>query len=198
MNPTAWKWTRLGLVALALGVAGSATGRPGECACVPAPTTLDELAALSIEQLDDLFRRSEVGGPVVGVTEGRLLCLTDRFLPRLKVRFSGVVWRGKGVCEDGHFTNRWAGHVDAIRSQAFVGPSLLDGRPATIMQYPAGTALFENVRDEFREVSPGLFFGPVWERCPCPRVRGYVALRVIPCRKQKGCPENGGACRAGP
>jgi len=197
MNPSAyWKWLRCSVgvfVLLACGAA-VAVAYQGACPCEEStwtPTTLDDLQSLSICELEDLYRRSELGRPMTGVGEGRLLCLTDPRLPRLKVRIARTVWRGKGACEDGYFTNRWIGGVDWIDSHYVVGPSWVDGKPSVIMEYAPKTPLFENMHDELREVSPGLYFGPVYERFPCPKLRGYVGVKLKPCAKQKGCPENG-------
>ena len=113
---------------------------------------------------------------------GRVVLLTDRRLPRVKAGAANAVWRGKEWAADGSFVNRWAGGVRAIGSQAVIGPSWADGRPAVVMEYPPGTPLFANTRDELREVAPGLYLGAFYDRCPCPRLRGYFALTIDPCR----------------
>jgi hypothetical protein len=143
--------------------------------------TLDRLQRMSACQLGDLFTQAEMGRPLLGVARGRLLHLTDRRLPRVKVRLANLVWRGKAACEDGYFVNRWVCGIERIDSHYTIGPSWVDGRPAIIMEYPPGTALFENMHDELREVAPGLYLGPVFERFPCPKFRGYVALQLEGC-----------------
>ncbi len=37
------------------------------------------------------------------------------------------------------------------------------------------------MHDELREVAPGLYVGPVIERCPCPKLRGYIGLQREAC-----------------
>ena len=76
--------------------------------------------------------------------------------------------------EDGYFINRFIGNINWIDSNYVVGPERIDGKPAIIMEYAPGTPLFANMHDELREVAPGLYMGPVYERCPCPKLRGYV------------------------
>lgn len=182
MRPSArWKRGRLYVGALGVLLAVALTGRSE-----PKPNTtcldLDALQRMSPEQLAELFDQADVGRPFVGAFEGRLLFTTDRRLPRLKVKMSNFAWKGKTAGEDGRFTNRWVGKVNAISSHVTIGPSWMDGRPAVVMEYAPGTPLFANSRDELREVAPGLYVGPLYERCPCPKLKGYLGLRLIdPC-----------------
>jgi hypothetical protein len=46
------------------------------------------------------------------------------------------------------------------------------------MEYAPETPVFANTRDELREVAPGLYMGPLYDRFPCPRLRGYIALEA--------------------
>ncbi len=175
-----WGWVRLLAATLGVLLWGSLVRGDEPCRCL----TLDDLQRMSPCQLRALFLNADVGAPLTGCGRGRLLYLTDRMLPRVKVRLANLVWRGKYVSGDGCFVNRWVAGVEAIGSHYVIGPSWVDGRPAVIMEYPPGTALFGNMHDELREVAPGLYLGPVYERFPCPRFRGYVALQAEPC---KGC-----------
>jgi hypothetical protein len=49
--------------------------------------------------------------------------------------------------------------VKAVTADWYLGESLRDGGPALIVDYSRGPRLFRNVRDEIREVSPGMFLG---------------------------------------
>lgn len=138
---------------------------------------LDELQKMNHCQLESLFREGTLSGPLQGKLRGRLLYLTDRRLPKLKVRLANAVWRGKAASADGAFVNRWVGKKERIGSCYVIGPSWIDGKPAIIMEYPPKTALFENMHDELREIAPGLYLGPVYERFPCPKFRGWIALQ---------------------
>jgi hypothetical protein len=171
----------LRLVLLALGVlfaaAISAPAGARDCDCQP--LTLERLQRMSTCELMALYRASEVGTPLNGTARGGLVNLTDRVLPRLKVRLANIPWRGKKARScDGYFINRWVGNVEWIDSYYVVGPSWIDGKPAVIMEYEPGTPLFWNMHDELREVAPGLYFGPVYHRHPQPYLRGFVALQM--------------------
>jgi hypothetical protein len=163
-------------VAVLGGLAIDARGGPPEC------LTLQQLRRMTEPELADQFARAEVGQPPVGVGRGEVVCLTDGRLPRAKARLTNAVWRGKAFADDGSFVNRWAGGVKAIGSHYTIAPSWADGRPAVVMEYPAGTPVFANTHDELREVAPGLYLGALYDRCPCPRLRGYFVLRIDPCR----------------
>ena len=158
-------------VVLVLVVAVSGRGDPG-CGL-----TLDQLRRMSECELAELFARSDVGTPPVGKARGKVMALTDR-RPRLKAALQNAVWKGKMLEEDGSFVNRWVGGVRAVGSHYVIGPSWVDGRPAVVMEYPPGTPVLENTRDELREVAPGLYLGPLFDRYPCPKFRGYVALEI--------------------
>jgi hypothetical protein len=160
-------------------VLASAAGRgdPGGC------LTMDQLRRMSACELAELFSRSEMGRPPVGPGRGRVLCKVDTRHPRLKAGMNNAVWKGKTVACDGAVINRWAFGVKAIGVRAEVGPSWIDGRPATVFDYPPDTPLLGNTRDELREVAPGLYLGPLYEKCPCPRLTGWLAVQFdCPCR----------------
>ena len=177
-----WLRSFLAVLGSLFGMALMAHGEP-QTGC---PLTLDQLRRLSPDELHQLFVDAEVGRPLVGVARGRLLCVTDHRLPRLKVGLSNAFWRGKCADEDGAFINRWVGGVQVLNSHYVVGPSWVDGRPALLFDYPPETALFGNMHDEVREIAPGLYLGPIYDRCPCPKFRGYLALQVAPCTELGG------------
>ena len=162
--------------AAALGIllAAALTARSDPPGCL----TLDRLKRMSEAELAEEFARAEVGRPPVGVARGRVVCVTDARLPRAKRGLQNAAWRGKELADDGSFVNRWAGGVRAIGSRYVIGPSWADGRPAVVMEYPPGTPLFANTRDELREVAPGLYLGPLYDRFPCPRSHFLTMWRI--------------------
>src|SRR5262249_29965830 len=86
-------------------------------------------------------------------------------------------WEGKHIAPDGSFTNQWK-RRKALSSCITVGPSYLDCRPAIIFEYPWYTPLFGPMRDEYREIAPGLFLGRMYRRRPCVRFLGYSCLQL--------------------
>lgn len=146
-------------------------------AVADAPRTLADLRRMSPCELEALFRQAEPGAPPAGVAAGRLLYSTDPRHPRPAACLSNALWKGKVATADGYFINRWLGGIRAIDSHYALGPSWVDGRPAYVMEYAPGTPVFANSRDELREVAPGLYLGPLYDRCPRPKLRGYLGVQ---------------------
>ena len=141
--------------------------------------TVRDLQRMDGCELRALYTASGVGTPPVGTARGKLIRLADR-RGVVRTALTNSVWKGKTLAADGSFVNRWAGGVEAIGSRYVIGPSWEDGRPAVVIEYPPGTPLFEHTRDELREVAPGLYLGPLYDRCPTPALRGWLALEVRP------------------
>jgi hypothetical protein len=139
--------------------------------------TLKQLKQLSECDLDRLFENAPPGPIPAGRARGHVLRLSDTKLPRLKACLANAVWKGKQFEEDGAFINQWPG-FQALRSRAEPGASWHDGKPCIVIEYPPQTPLFGNNRDELREVAPGLYLARLYERCPCPRFRGYFAIQM--------------------
>lgn len=161
-------WAALGLV---LAAPLAAPAGPGDA------LTERDLRRMTPDQLRATFLAAEMGTPLVGAARGRLVSLADRRGP-VKTGLTNAAWKGKTAEPDGTFVNRWAGGVMAIGSRYEVGPSLLDGRPALVVEYTPGTPILGKTRDELREVAPGLYLGPLYDKTPCPVLRGWLVLRA--------------------
>jgi hypothetical protein len=105
-----------------------------------------------------LFRQGTLGCGPVGPTRGTVL-YADANHPRVKARLQGAVWKGKTFHDDGTLTNRWLGGVHAVSAGARVEESWLDGRPCLVVQYAPDAPVFGGVRDELRQVAPGVWLG---------------------------------------
>jgi hypothetical protein len=143
-------------------------------------TAAAQLDSLSVCQLDQLFAGAGTGPIPLGYARGHVLLMTDARHPRMRARLVGLAWKGKHFAPDGSFVNQWPG-FRAVRAQAVCGPSWFDGEPCLAVDYPDGAPVFGNTRDELRQIGPGLYLGRLYERCPCPRFRGYFAIEVNPC-----------------
>jgi hypothetical protein len=125
--------------------------------------------------LEALFRQGGLGCDPLGRTRGTVL-YTDGGHPRLKARLQGVVWKGKTFHDDGTFTNRWLGGLDAVSAGVCVEPSWLDGQPCFVMQYAPDAPVFANVRDELREIAPDTWLGRSYDAATG-RPKNWFVLR---------------------
>ena len=92
------------------------------------------------------------------------------FLAGPREGVANFVWQGKHFC-DATLINQWRG-VRMIKAEVGPGDSWLDGRPAHILDYRHTSLLWSDVRDETREVSPGVYVGAMYQRrCPEPRLK---------------------------
>lgn len=167
----------------------------GPCASQPAPLicncctpheiplTLDRLACMSWDDLEQLYRQSEAGTVWNGYACGRAIYCPDQHFAGLRSKVTRLLWHGKIYhAEDCTLINQWCG-FRAIRAKVYYGPSWLDGKPSIIMDYSETSHVWADVRDEVREVAPGLFLGVMYLRkCP-PHLKMYFALEAAcPCQ----------------
>ena len=149
----------------------------GQAAGESCPLTMTRLKQLNACELDRLFEQALPGEIPHGYARGQVLLMTEAKFPKLRARMAGSAWKGKHFDHKGDFVNQWPG-FQALRGKSELGVSWHDGKACLVLDYPADTPLFGNTRDELREVAPGLFLARLYERCPCPRLRGYFAIQV--------------------
>jgi hypothetical protein len=175
----------LGFGLLVLPIAGGEQWPPGpEVREEPlsggeAITSLDQLQGLSRADLEQLYALAPAAPLPVGFVRGRILVLSGYRHPRANKWFSELIWKGKHFQEDGTFVNQWLG-FRAVRSEAVIGPSYFDGNPSLILEYPPRVPYFGRMRDEAREVAPGLYLCMVFERGTPPQFRGFIGLQLEP------------------
>jgi hypothetical protein len=145
------------------------------------------LHRLSLCELDQLYRRATVQAPPQGWLPGEVIAFTNMPLPDLAKRLSDRFWVGKHIEPDGYFINQWR-RRRALDSCLRIGPSYVDGKPALVFEYPWYTPLFGPMRDEYREIAPGLFLGRMYRRRPCVRFLGFNYLQQQACGSPASAP----------
>lgn len=188
---------RVDLVTLAFLIAfpRAASAGQGESATdltLPQSTTtsvrsLDQLAGLSWGELEALYRSATPGNVPEGFARGRVVYPPGTPLSGVKAWSAGLLWQGKHFnSSEGMLINQWLG-LRAIRARVSPGPSWLDGQPALILDYAETSWWWADVRDEMREVSPGLYVGAMYlRRCPEPQLKLLFLLEA----KAPHCPRN--------
>ncbi|WP_381552856.1 hypothetical protein [Streptomyces eurythermus] len=127
--------------------------------------TEKDLLKMSDGGLVELFRTSPPGDIPHGPLEGTgIVPWGGRWVAGPLARLVRMaLWRGKVFDRAGYLSNRMtAFDVLAIVAQVYTGPSLLDEQDCIVIDYSRISLVARGVRDEIREVSPGLYLGVVW------------------------------------
>lgn len=124
------------------------------------------LLAMNQKQLDALFRSSPPGPTPQGVSDGTVIAAAGTPAARVLAPLLGLAWRGKVFYEAEHdLLNRILPiGLRAVRATVYREKSLLDGKEAIILDYSKSSLLARSIRDEIREVAPGLYLGIVYVR----------------------------------
>jgi len=129
--------------------------------------TLDATAllAMSPADLDALFRASPAGAIPTGRGRGSVLFFPGTEIARPFDRVAGkVVWQGKDFTPATQDLKNLVTPlgVRAIRAEVYAEDSWVDRKPCTVLDYSRSSRLFGWIRDEIREVAPGVYLGVVW------------------------------------
>ena len=123
------------------------------------------LLEMSPANLDALFRASPAGAIPSGRGDGTVLFFpgTEVAKPFARVAHSAI-WQGKDFDPATRDLKNLMGPtgIRAVRAEVYAQDSWLDGQPCTVLDYSRSSRLFGWIRDEIREVAPGVFLGVVW------------------------------------
>ncbi|MBA4064578.1 MAG: hypothetical protein C0501_12870 [Isosphaera sp.] len=134
-------------------------------AAAPPSQPMRDLVRADRPTLDALYAGGSVGDIPTGFLPGRAIPDPGSRTTAAKSRLIHAVWQGKIFHGDGTGHNKVFGR-QAVPVRVYHGESWRDGGPAVIVDYEGTSRLFGNVRDEFREVGPGLYLGLTWVRKP--------------------------------
>ncbi len=129
-----------------------------------------EFLKLSSEQLDEIFRNSPVGDLPIGEGEGTAIIAPGTAVSDAIARFVHLFsWKGKVFERDTRQPERgWLKNrllllgTKAIIAEVYKGISWFDGKECIVLDYSHTSIIAQWVRDEIREVSPGVFLGVVF------------------------------------
>jgi hypothetical protein len=139
------------------------------------PSVLNDLVRSDRASLEALYAQGAVTTPPPGFAPGRAIPNPGARNNVRKSRTIGLLWKGK-VFSEGQMINRLAGGREAVTASVYVAESWLDGKPSLILDY-AGSKRFGDVRDEMREIAPGIYVGLTYVRKnPEPKLSMFFAL----------------------
>lgn len=123
---------------------------------------VDRLLEMSQAELDELFRSSPAGDIPRGEVEGTFLLARGEELSEIAAKVTQyVTWQGKVFDPDkGEVLNLVSPlGIRAIRAKVYKGNSWFDHAECIILDYSETSLIAQWVRDEIREVAPGLYLG---------------------------------------
>ena len=127
-----------------------------------------KLLSLSQSDLDALFTNSPVGNIPDGEAEGTAIVAPGtKFSPAIAQFVSLFAWQGKVFdAQKGVLKNKILPFgLNAIIAKVYKGPSWLDGKECVVLDYSDTSLLAQWIRDEIREIEPGLYLGKVyWDK----------------------------------
>ncbi len=127
-----------------------------------------QLMRMCQAQLDDLFRNSPAGNIPKGEGEGTVLIDPGTELSETAAKFVHIfAWQGKVFDPE---TGQLRNEISPFKTQAIVAnvykaASWFDGKESIVLDYSQTSLVAHWIRDEIREVAPGLYLGIVfWDK----------------------------------
>lgn len=119
---------------------------------------------LSRTELDETFSAATVSAIPRGEFDGILIVWVPGLSWPIAAAIRALVWHGK-VFDRNSVVNRVTPfRLASVRGRVYLSESWLDGRPSIVIDYSKTSLIAKHVRDEIREVRPGVFLGKVWFR----------------------------------
>jgi hypothetical protein len=110
------------------------------------------------------------------IKPGRLTTVPRTHLTRL-------LWQGKEFTCDGNTMINHAFGTTMVKADVFQGHSWFDNQPTLVFDYCCTSKLFTDVRDEVREICPGVYLGLTHIRKKCgPELVAYFVLESKCCK----------------
>ncbi len=129
-------------------------------------TTAALLATTAVE-LDSLYRQGTAGQLPNGDSKGTLILAPGSGLSHgLASVATLLVWQGKVFHQEGFLLNKVLPFgLELVKAEVYPGTSWIDGKAAIVLDYAKTSFIAQKIRDEIREVAPGIYLGrSFWDR----------------------------------
>lgn len=126
---------------------------------------MDQLLDMSQAELDDVFRASPPGEIPTGEADGRIIAFPDVPLNDVATKLAHLIaWKGKVFDrEKGELLNKITPFgLQSVRAKVYKADSWFDGKECIVLDYSKTSVVAQWIRDEIREVAPGLYLGNVY------------------------------------
>jgi hypothetical protein len=127
--------------------------------------TAHQLLEIPGDKLDEIFTNSPAGEIPSGQAEGTaIIAPGTKFSPAIAALINIFTWQGKSFdAEHGTLMNRILPlGLNAIVAQVYKTQSWFDGKECIVLDYSKTSLLAEHVRDEIRQIGPGIYLGLVY------------------------------------
>ncbi len=149
--------------------------------------TLDDLLKKTKQELDELFGNAQPGPIPEGDGEGRpIIAPGSQINDEIADLINLIGWQGKVFERDkddpekGVLKNKILPFgLKAIVAKVYRGSSWYDDKPCIVLDYSKTSLLARKIRDEIREIEPGLYLGKVFwgDRDPGEKALVHFALK---------------------
>ena len=129
------------------------------------PNTVPEMLKMSQVELDDLFTQSSAGEIPKGEARGTAIVAPGTTYTQNIADFvNHFAWQGKVFDPSkGVLRNKILPFgLNAIIAKVYKGDSWMDGKECIVLDYSDTSLLAHWIRDEIRNVEPGIYLGKVY------------------------------------
>ena len=123
----------------------------------------------SREELDDIYRQAEPGEIPTGDTRGTAILAGSPLSRAVAAVARLFAWQGKVFdvfapdCQAGVLVNKITPFsLTFVVAKVYRDKSWLDGKDTIVIDYSSTSFFARVIRDEIREVEPGVYLGKVW------------------------------------
>lgn len=140
------------------------SGHPASCAA-----TVRHWLTLSRDELDKIYKSAKPGDLPQGDTRGTAILAGSRLSKPFAALARLGFWQGKVFdlfapdFKQGVVVNKVAPFgLNLIVAKTYRDVSWMDGKETLVIDYSKTSLLARQIRDEIRQVKPGLYLGKVW------------------------------------
>lgn len=124
----------------------------------------------SCEELDQIYRNCPTAGAIpIGETRGTAIIAGSPFAKIFAAFARLFAWQGKvfdiysQAGDAGILLNKvTAFRISFVIAKVYRDASWMDGKETIVIDYSRTSLIFAKIRDEIREVQPGVYLGKVW------------------------------------
>lgn len=131
--------------------------------------TISAWLRMSRGELDEIYRNAEPGNVPVGDTRGTAIVAGSMFSKLIARLARLLAWQGKVFDlfppdnQNGILVNKITPFsLTFIVAKVYIDKSWMDQRDTIVIDYSTTSFLARRIRDEIREIEPGVYLGKVW------------------------------------